>query len=96
VVFLGDANHAVTPFAGSGACLAMSDGWDLAEQLTKHEELDAALKAYDKLSVPRAKRILKFSHFTIQFGHGKGWWTWVLVIGFKIIFGMMVFLRKFR
>ncbi|KAE9371988.1 putative monooxygenase [Stipitochalara longipes BDJ] len=95
VVFLGDANHAVTPFAGAGACLALSDGWDLAEQLMKHERLEDALKAYDESSIPRAKRILKFSHFTIKFGHAKGWWTWVLVVGFKIIFGLMVFLRRF-
>jgi 2-polyprenyl-6-methoxyphenol hydroxylase-like FAD-dependent oxidoreductase len=96
VVFLGDANHAVTPFAGSGACLALSDGWDLAEQLVKNEKLGDALKAYDRSSIPRAKGILRFSHFTIKFGHGKGWWTWVLVVGFKIIFGVMVFLRKFH
>ncbi|KAN0110152.1 FAD/NAD(P)-binding domain containing protein [Hyaloscypha variabilis] len=95
VVFLGDANHAVTPFAGAGACLALSDGWDLAEQLVKFEKLEDALKAYDELSMPRAKRILKFSHFTIKFGHANGWWTWVLVLGFKILFGLMVFLRKF-
>jgi len=95
VAFLGDANHAVTPFAGAGACLALSDGWDLAEQLVKNENLEDALKAYDELSIPRAKRILKFSHFTIRFGHGKGWWTWVLVVGFKILFGLMVFFRRF-
>jgi 2-polyprenyl-6-methoxyphenol hydroxylase-like FAD-dependent oxidoreductase len=96
VVFLGDANHAVTPFAGAGACLALSDGWDLAEQLVKHEKFEDALKAYDELSIPRAKNVLRMSHFTIKFGHGKGWWTRVLVIGFKILFGVMAFLRRFR
>jgi 2-polyprenyl-6-methoxyphenol hydroxylase-like FAD-dependent oxidoreductase len=96
VVFLGDANHAVTPFAGSGACLALSDGWDMAEQLAKHEKLEDALKAYDQSSIPRAKGVLRFSHFIMKFGHGNGWWTWVLVIGFKIIFGVMVLLRKFH
>jgi 2-polyprenyl-6-methoxyphenol hydroxylase-like FAD-dependent oxidoreductase len=94
VVFLGDANHAVTPFAGAGACLALSDGWDLAEQLVKFEKLEDSLKAYDKLSVSRAKKILSMSHFNIKFGHAKGWWTWILVIGFRILFGLMSLLRR--
>ena len=95
VVFLGDSNHAITPFAGAGACLALSDGWDFAEQLVKNEKLEDALKGYDELSVPRAKRTLKFSHLTINFLHAKGWWTWVVVVGFKILFGLMVFARRF-
>src|SRR5690606_37854156 len=29
IIFIGDSNHAVSPFAGYGASLAMKDGWDL-------------------------------------------------------------------
>jgi 2-polyprenyl-6-methoxyphenol hydroxylase-like FAD-dependent oxidoreductase len=96
VLFLGDSNHAVTPFAGSGACLALSDGWDLAEQLCKHQKLEDALKAYDKLSISRAKSVLRLSHFTIKYAHAKGWWVWILVFGFKILFKLLMFLRRFQ
>ncbi len=92
VVFLGDSNHAVTPFAGSGACLALSDGWDLAEQLCKYEKFEDAVKAYDELSVSRAKGVLKASHFVIKFVHATGWLAWFLVSGVKILFGVFTFL----
>lgn len=82
VVFIGDANHAVSPFAGNGANMALMDGWDLAEQLCTHKSLSAALSAYDALSMPRAKSSLRFSHWTIGLAHCGGWmlffFTWLL------------------
>ncbi|KAF5022547.1 hypothetical protein F66182_5380 [Fusarium sp. NRRL 66182] len=59
VVFIGDSNHALSPFAGYGANLALSDASDLAEQLCKGETLGKAMSSYDKLAVPRSIRILE-------------------------------------
>jgi len=72
IIFIGDANHAVSPFAGNGANLALKDGWDLAEKLCQSESLDQAVSAYDKLSVPRAQATLKTSHQRIDFVHYTG------------------------
>lgn len=74
VVFIGDANHAVTPFAGNGANLALKDGWDLATCLVNNgaEGLDEALEKYDDLSYPRAVKTLESSHWRIKGGHGTG------------------------
>ncbi|KAF4968120.1 hypothetical protein FZEAL_10434, partial [Fusarium zealandicum] len=47
VLFIGDSNHAVTPFAGYGANLALSDAWDLAEQLVAGDSLSEAVTEYD-------------------------------------------------
>jgi 2-polyprenyl-6-methoxyphenol hydroxylase-like FAD-dependent oxidoreductase len=84
VIFVGDSNHAVSPFAGNGANMALVDGWELAEQLCRCDSLQAAVAAYDSLSVPRSKRVLRFSHWTIWILHSKGWryvlWTWMLWI----------------
>jgi 2-polyprenyl-6-methoxyphenol hydroxylase-like FAD-dependent oxidoreductase len=77
VVFIGDSNHAVSPFAGNGANMAMADAWDLAEQLCKHETLEDALKAYDSIAIPRSKAVIKFSHRTIVLGHATGWRLWL-------------------
>ncbi|KAM4055908.1 FAD binding domain-containing protein [Hirsutella rhossiliensis] len=87
VLFIGDSNHALSPFAGFGANLALADGWDLAEQLcrAKGGSLAEAVAAYDALSGPRANRVLAASRRTMRAAHGAGWWAWlywvVLVAG---------------
>jgi 2-polyprenyl-6-methoxyphenol hydroxylase-like FAD-dependent oxidoreductase len=73
IVFIGDANHAVSPFAGAGANMALMDGWDLAEQLSKHDSLSSALADYDALSMPRSKAVVRSSHWAIGLAHAQGW-----------------------
>lgn len=82
VIFLGDANHAVSPFAGNGANLALMDGWDFAKCLTHAATLEDAIASYDKLAVGRAKRVISMSHFTIRVMHSSGWmlWVWMCVL----------------
>jgi len=72
IVFLGDANHAVSPYAGNGANMALKDGWDLAAVLSREASLDAAVARYDKLSLPRASATLKSSRRRIMMGHCTG------------------------
>ncbi|KAL6831426.1 hypothetical protein J3E69DRAFT_221505 [Trichoderma sp. SZMC 28015] len=72
VIFIGDSNHAVSPFSGYGASLALKDGWDLSVQLCKAKSLTEAVKAYDAISVPRANKVLKESHQRIDMGHATG------------------------
>ncbi|KAK3934309.1 putative dna mismatch repair protein msh6 protein [Diplogelasinospora grovesii] len=72
IVFIGDANHAVSPFAGNGANLALKDGWDLAEKFCQRSSWKAAVAAYDAASYPRAVATLKTSHQRIGLGHCTG------------------------
>ncbi|PVH70771.1 hypothetical protein DL98DRAFT_540588 [Cadophora sp. DSE1049] len=69
VVFIGDSNYAVTPFAGSGANMALLDGYDLAECLCVQRSMDEAVTAYDRCSLPRARTFLRNSHLTIAVAH---------------------------
>ncbi|KAI6766164.1 hypothetical protein HG530_007234 [Fusarium avenaceum] len=71
VVFIGDSNHAVSPFAGYGANLALSDAWDLAEQFCHSSSIENAVAAYDELSVPRARKVLEGSRERLKIGHKK-------------------------
>jgi 2-polyprenyl-6-methoxyphenol hydroxylase-like FAD-dependent oxidoreductase len=77
VLFLGDANHAVSPFAGNGANMAIMDGWDLGVSLMRHENLEDAIKEYDGKFMGRAKTTLNMSLWNIDVAHAKGWKLWV-------------------
>ena len=46
---------------------------DLATSLIGCSDLNAALKAYDTISMPRAVSTVKFSRWSIDMAHAKGW-----------------------
>jgi 2-polyprenyl-6-methoxyphenol hydroxylase-like FAD-dependent oxidoreductase len=85
VVFIGDSNHAVSPFAGYGASLAMKDGWDLASSLCQSGSVAEAVVAYDAISVSRAAKVLNSSHWRIDMGHSSGlkflWFKVIITFG---------------
>lgn len=75
VMFIGDANHILSPYELVGANLALMDGWDLAEQICRNTSLQDATASYDRLSISRFEPVFDFSHERIGFGHctGKKW-----------------------
>jgi 2-polyprenyl-6-methoxyphenol hydroxylase-like FAD-dependent oxidoreductase len=85
VIFIGDANHAVSPFAGNGANLALCDGWDLAEQLTKASSVGEGLEAYDSMVVPRSRGVLRQSHISIRAAHSTGWESTLWILFFRLV-----------
>lgn len=56
IVLLGDAVHAMEPFAGMGASMALEDAYVLAEELGKEQLLEKALFTYQKRRIPRVER----------------------------------------
>jgi 2-polyprenyl-6-methoxyphenol hydroxylase-like FAD-dependent oxidoreductase len=72
IIFIGDSNHAMSPFAGNGANMALCDAWDLAEQLCQSKTLEHALRTYDGLSMPRSSKAIDMSHWSISLLHSQG------------------------
>jgi salicylate hydroxylase len=53
---LGDSAHAMLPYLGQGAAMAIEDGCILAAMVARHgERLDDALADYERLRVPRTR-----------------------------------------
>ena len=85
VVFIGDAQHAMSPFAGNGANMAMMDGYQLADQLIHSKDLTGAVSNYDNLSIPRSTSAIQMSRRTINIGHSQGIWKFMYVTMLKMM-----------
>jgi salicylate hydroxylase len=57
VTMLGDAAHAMLPFLGMGAAMAVEDGFVLAQMLARESSVDTALNAYEALRIQRTAEV---------------------------------------
>jgi len=71
-VLIGDAAHAILPFAAQGAAMGIEDGVALATLLDRHEDLAAALAAYDRLRRPRIRRVAARGELNRLAWHARG------------------------
>lgn len=85
IVFIGDSNHAMSPFAGNGANMALCDAWDLAQQLCQSRSMQEALKIYDGLSMPRSSKAINASHWAISLLHARGW----KLVGYRLVLALL-------
>jgi salicylate hydroxylase len=58
---LGDACHAMLPYLGQGANMAIEDAMSLARSLEAHDDVDVALKVYEQVRSPRTCRVVEQS-----------------------------------
>jgi 2-polyprenyl-6-methoxyphenol hydroxylase-like FAD-dependent oxidoreductase len=90
VIFIGDSNHAMSPFAGNGANMALMDGLELAEHFCKSTSLDSALARYDSSSMTRSKSAIRMSHWAISLAHARGWMLTFYIFLLKIISFLLI------
>lgn len=56
MAMIGDAAHAMTPFAAQGAAMAIEDAWTLAEAISRPGPVSSSLTAWN---IDRRKRVLR-------------------------------------
>lgn len=62
ITLLGDAAHPTTPNLAQGGCMAVEEAGLLARLLQSCPDAEAALRAYERLRIPRARMIVNTSH----------------------------------
>jgi len=62
VTLLGDAAHPTTPNLAQGGCMAIEEAGLLARLLKEGDDPQTALRAYERLRIPRSRMIVNFSH----------------------------------
>lgn len=85
VIFIGDAQHAMSPFAGNGANMAIMDAYQLVQQLFHSNDLITAIKSYDQLSIPRSTNAIQRSRRSISIGHSQGIWKFLWINVLRIL-----------
>ncbi|MER0238050.1 FAD-dependent monooxygenase [Fulvimarina sp. MAC8] len=63
VVLIGDAAHAMLPFAAQGAAMAIEDAYVLSHEIATHRDLIAALASYEGLRRARVERVVGRARF---------------------------------
>lgn len=70
ITLLGDAAHAMLPYLAQGACMAIEDGYVLAEAIMRSpQDLTAALERYEAMRISRTRRTVLGSRFRAQENH---------------------------
>lgn len=73
LVLIGDAAHAMTPFAAQGAAMAIEDAYVLADCVaSRPDRLDTALNSFDTLRKSRVRRVMKRGSFNRFTWHASG------------------------
>lgn len=73
IALIGDAAHAMTPFAAQGAAMAIEDAFTLAEVVSSRApDLAAALAAYERLRRGRVNRVAARGAFNRRAWHAWG------------------------
>lgn len=61
IVLIGDTVHATTPHMASGACIGIEDALVLAQELERHDCVDAALGAFEERRWERCRMVVENS-----------------------------------
>jgi salicylate hydroxylase len=73
---LGDSAHAMLPYLGQGAAMALEDACVLAAMVARHaDDLSAALLAYEQIRAPRARAAVMGSRERARENHLASRWA---------------------
>jgi len=75
-LFIGDASHAVSPFAGAGANMALIDGHKLGEIAARHgNSYEELRRGFEQTTFEEWKKVVQRQRSTIHMAHATSRWN---------------------
>ena len=74
MILLGDAAHAMTPNLGQGGAQAIEDAFVLADKLSSCRSISEAFPEYERLRMPKVRRIVHTAWRYGQIAHTRSRW----------------------
>jgi len=84
VVLLGDAVHPSLPFIAQGACLALEDGWVLADALERSSDVDEGLALYVQARYQRVSKVVALARRNAFLFHLPRPWSYGVHLAMQI------------
>jgi salicylate hydroxylase len=85
-VLIGDAAHAMTPFAAQGAAAAIEDAYVLAATVAEQlDDIGAALRRYERIRRPRVAAVARRGAFNAFTWHAAG----PIALGRDLVLGLL-------
>ena len=85
-VLIGDAAHAMTPFAAQGAAAAIEDAYVLAATVAdQRDDIGAALRRYERIRRPRVAAVARRGAFNAFTWHAAG----PIALGRNLVLGLL-------
>ncbi|MEO0496514.1 MAG: FAD-dependent monooxygenase, partial [Pseudomonadota bacterium] len=72
IALVGDAAHAMPPFAAQGSAMALEDAIVLAAELENHTSIEGGLQAFAQSRMPRVAKVAQLSHANAKLYHMSG------------------------
>ena len=94
IALIGDAAHAMLPFAAQGAAQAIEDAQVLSQSLVEFEDIQTALKQFEQLRLPRVARVLKTARSNGRIYHLTGIPAAIRNLGLRNISGEKLLLKQ--
>ena len=59
ITLLSDAAHPMIPYLAQGAVMVMEDGWVFAHMVSRHDDANSTLLAYEQARLERTSKVQK-------------------------------------
>ena len=94
IAAIGDAAHAMLPYAAQGAAMAIEDAMVLTRQVESHDNIELAFAAYQRERLPRIQRAMRLARSNGKIYHLKEPLSFFRDVALRFVSGQKLLSRQ--